>query len=121
MPARFEPLTRDPRLQLADTFMATAAFWSEGGQRWHTGSAIPPAGEPDPDGAEELFELILDDSPQAFARFARDFLEMSPDDAAINAVYQSEPPDPAIVAALNPDAEYENVREQVGAMGLSAS
>lgn len=76
MPARFEPLTRDPRLQPADTFMATAAFWSEGGQRWHTGSAIPPAGESDPDGAEELFELILDDSPQAFARFARDFLEI---------------------------------------------
>ena len=38
---------------------------------------------------------------------------MSPDDPAINAVYQSEP--------LNPDAAYENVREQVGAMGLSAS
>ncbi|MGO4604573.1 hypothetical protein [Terrabacter sp. 2YAF2] len=74
--------------------MATTPFWSEGGQRWHTGSAIPPAGESDPEGAEELFELILDDSPQAFARFARDFLEMIPDDAAINAGYQSEPLDP---------------------------
>lgn len=122
MPAQFEPLTRDGRFQLADTFMATAVFWSDDdGQRWLTGSAIPSAGEPDEDGAEELFELILDDSPQAFARFAHEYLEMSPDAAAIHAVYQSEPLDPAIVAALNPDAAYEDVREQVGAMGLSSS
>jgi len=120
MPAQFEPLTRDARFQLADTFMATAAFWSEDGHRWHTGSAIPPEGEPDPDGAEELFELILDDRPQAFARFAQDYFEVSPDEAAVNAVYRSKPLDLAILAALNPDAEYENVRAQLDALGLSA-
>ncbi|GAA2151564.1 hypothetical protein FHX52_0552 [Humibacillus xanthopallidus] len=121
MPAAFEPLTRDARFQLADTFMATAAFWSQGGRRWHTGSVIPPAGEPDPDGAEELFELILDDNPQTFARFAEDYFDVRPDDAAVNAVYRSKPLDPAILAALNPHADYENVRAQLRAMGLSAS
>lgn len=98
--------------------MATAAFWSEGGQRWHTGSAKPPTGEPDADGAEELFELILNDGPQALARFAHDYLETSPIEAAISAVYQSKPLDPPIVAALNPDAEYEDVRKQLDAKGL---
>jgi hypothetical protein len=121
LPARFDPLTRDARFQIADTFMATAAFWSTDGQPWHTGSATPPTDEPDADGAEELFELILDDSPQAFARFAEDYLEMSPGEAAVNAVYQSHPLDPSIVAALNPDADYDGVREQVDAMGLSTS
>lgn len=120
MPARFEPLTRDARFQLADTFMATAAFWSEDGHRWSTGSAAPPAGEPDPDGAAELFALLLDDSPQAFARFAQHHFETSLDEAAITAIYQSEPLAPATLAALNPDAEYDVVREQVDAMGLSA-
>ena len=46
---------------------------------------------------------------------------MSPSEAAINAVYQSHPLDPSIVAALNPDADYEGVREQVDEMGLSTS
>ncbi|MGO4604653.1 hypothetical protein [Terrabacter sp. 2YAF2] len=120
MPAQFQPLTRDARFQLADTFMATAAFWSEGGQRWCTGSAIPPAGELDPDGAAWLFELILDDSPQAFVRFAQDYYETSPDEAAVGAVYRSEPLDPAILAGLNPDADFQNVRAQLEAFGLSA-
>src|SRR4051812_48304455 len=83
MPAQFEILTRDARFQIADTFMSTAAFWSKDGQPWRTGSANPPADEPDPDGAEELFELILDDSPEAFARFAQDYFEMRPSEAAI--------------------------------------
>src|SRR6478609_7516302 len=98
MPAQFEPLTRDARFQLSDTFMATAAFWSEGGQPWRTGSAIPSDGEADPDGAEELFGLILDDNPEAFARFTQDYFEISPDVAAISAIYKSERLDPAILA-----------------------
>jgi hypothetical protein len=121
MPAEFEPLTRDARFQLADTFMATAAFWSEGGQPWRTGSAMPPDGEADPDGAEELFELILDDNPEAFARFTQDYFEISPDVAAITVIFQSEPLDPAMLARLNPDAGYEYVREQLNALGLSTS
>lgn len=121
LPAQFEPLTRDGRFQIGDTFMSTAAFWSKDGRPWRTGSATPPTDEPDADGAEELFELILDDNPEAFARFAEDYLEMSPSEAAINVVYQSHPLDPSILAELNPDADYEDVREQVDAMGLSAS
>ena len=121
MPAQFEPLTQDARFRLANTFMATAAFWSESGQRWCTGSAIPPAGELDADGAEWLFELILDDSPQAFVRFAQDYYEMSTDETAVGAVYRSEPLDLAILAGLNPDADFQNVRAQLEAFGLSAS
>ncbi|WP_374968223.1 hypothetical protein [Terrabacter sp. BE26] len=121
MPAEFEPLTRDARFQIADTFMATAAFWSEDGQTWHSGSATPPTGETDADGAEELFELILDDSPQAFERFAQDYLEMDPSEAAISAVYTSHPLDPSTLAELNPDADYDDLREQLHAMGLPAS
>ena len=43
MPVEFEPLTRDARFQIADTFMATAAFWSQDAQtsliRWHRTSS----------------------------------------------------------------------------------
>lgn len=51
------------------------------------------------------------------AAVAQDYLEMSPSEAVINALYRSHPLDPSIVAALNPDADYEGIREQVGAMG----
>jgi hypothetical protein len=93
---------------------------SEHGQPWRTGSATAPTDKPDADGAEELFEPLLDDSPQAYARFAREYLEISPSEAAVEAVYQSQPLDPTILAELNPDAPYEDVRQQVDAMGLFA-
>lgn len=121
MPTQFELLTRDARFQLADVFMATAAFWSTDGRTWHIGNAAPPAYDPDPDGAEELFDLILEDSPGAYARFAQNHLEMSPSEAALRAVYQSHPLDPSILSALNPDADYERVREQLDELGLSTS
>ena len=117
MPAHLEPVTRDARFQIAGTFMATAAFWSERGQPWRTGSATAPTDKPDADGAEELFELLLDGGPQAYARFAQEYLEMSPREAAVEAVYQSESLDPTILAELNPDAQYLDVRQQVDAMG----
>jgi hypothetical protein len=120
MPAHLEPLTQEARFQIAGTFMATATFWSEHGQPWRTGSATAPTDKPDADGAEELFELLLDDSPQDYARFAQEYLEMSPREAVVEAVYQSEPLDPTIFAELNPDAPYEDGRQQVDAMGLFA-
>ena len=101
--------------------MATAAFWSTGGRTWHTGNAAPPADDPGPDGAEGLFHLILEDSPGAYARFAQNHLEMSPSEAALRAVYQSHPLDPSTLSALNPDADYERVREQLDELGLSTS
>lgn len=62
MPAHLEPVTREARFRIAGTFMATAAFWSERGQPWRTGSATAPTDKPDADGAQELFELLLDGS-----------------------------------------------------------
>ena len=79
--------------------MATAAFWSTDGRTWHIGNAAPPAYDPDPDGAEELFDLILEDSPGAYARFAQNHLEMSPSEAALSAVCQSHPLDPSTLSA----------------------
>jgi hypothetical protein len=121
MPAHVESLTRDARFQVAGTFMATAAFWCEGGQPWRTGEAIPPTDEPDADGAEDLFGLVLDDNPKAYVRFAEDYLERRPSEAAVAAVYQAQPLTPSILARLNPDADYSTVREQLTATGLSAS
>lgn len=46
---------------------------------------------------------------------------MSPDEAAISALYRSQLLDPTILAAHNPDAEYDDAREQLDAIGLSGS
>ena len=45
---------------------------------------------------------------------------MSPSEAAVESVYQSELLDPTILTELNPDAQYLDVRQQVDAMGLFA-
>ncbi|WP_442277136.1 hypothetical protein [Terrabacter sp. 2YAF2] len=121
MPAPLESLTQEERFQLANTFMATAAFWSEDGRTWGAGSATAPPADPSADGAAELFELLLEGDPQAYVRFAQEYFELDPSEVAVGAVYRSEPLDPAILAELNADAEYEDVREQLDAMGLSGA
>ena len=111
-------MTRDASYQLADTFMATAAFWSTGGQPWRTGSANPPTDGPDADGAEEFFELILDDSPSV-AVGPEDYLEMGPSEAAITAS-----PIHSTTSSSSPHSTptpTTTVREQVDEMGLSTS
>jgi hypothetical protein len=45
--------------------------------RWHTGAIDFPAGQEDPDGGEWLLELLLDDSPEAYRRFAEENYELT--------------------------------------------
>src|SRR6478735_11550211 len=63
----------------------------------------PTNGRAAPRRSRRALRAGLDDSPQAYARFARDYLEMSPSETAVNAVHQSHQLDPSLLAELNPD------------------
>jgi hypothetical protein len=60
--------------------------------RWHTGAIDFPAGQEDPDGGEWLLELLLDDSPEAYRRFAEEYYELKLVDlATVSEVYALRP------------------------------
>lgn len=65
--------------------------------------------------------MLLDGDPRTYVRFAQEYFELNPSEAAVSAVYRSEPLSPAILAELNADAQYEDVCEQLDAMGLSGA
>lgn len=69
----------------------------------HCGEVEFPAGCTDPDGAETLFTLLADRSPDAYLRFAEDYYETSLNLAAVTAVLGHQPLTDTLVATLNPD------------------
>jgi hypothetical protein len=70
--------------------------------RWHTGAIDFPAGQEDPDGGEWLLELLLDDSPEAYRRFAEENYELkSVDPATVSEVYALRPLTRPLVTILN--------------------
>jgi hypothetical protein len=116
IPAQFEPLLHHPRFMLDGVFMASTAFWSHEGEGWHAGSSTPPE-EDFPDGFEFLFELLLDDTPEAYVAFALEYYEVTVDLEAVRAIYAMEPLTSELVARVNPEADYSVIRHQAEAIG----
>lgn len=111
LPSRFEHLLRHPRFMLDGIFLASTAFWCQGGGPWHAGPSVPPRDAFD-DGADFLFELLLDDRAEAYAAFAEEYYEKPVDLDAVRAIYEMQPLTAEQVARLNPDVDYERARRQ---------
>lgn len=96
----------------------TAGTWRETVEtRWSHGTIDFPADHDDPDGANRLFHLLADPSPEAYQRFAADYYGIPMDLAAVRHVYALRPLPPALVAGLNPAASLSDVAEEIGEIG----
>lgn len=88
--------------------VVTACLWRERrDDHWQAGEIEYPDGESDPDGAERLFSLLIDPSPEAFQRFAEDYYEVPVDVDAVRHVHALRPLTQAVVTALNADLTLE--------------
>ena len=116
LPAQFGHLLQHPRFMLEGTFLASTAFWSQGGGPWHAGPSVPPSDDEDADGAGFVFELVLDDRPEAYAAFAEEYYETPIDLDAIRAIYAMQPLPLVLAARLNPDADHATLRRQAEAI-----
>ncbi|MFD8316817.1 hypothetical protein [Kitasatospora purpeofusca] len=70
------------------------------------------------DGAEGLFGLLLDGSPEAYAGFAEDHYERPVDRGAVAAVLAGGPLTRCTVGALSADADFGAVVARARAMGF---
>ncbi|WP_345694977.1 DUF4240 domain-containing protein [Kitasatospora terrestris] len=107
-----------PEFEFDGFFDATVCAWREHGDTvWRCGSV---EFEPDDrDGADWLFELLLDGSADGYADFAEEHLERPVDRAAVAAVLAGAPLTPGTVAALSPSADYGTVAARARALGYS--
>ncbi|MGW2210756.1 hypothetical protein [Streptomyces sp. NPDC001781] len=85
---------------------------------WRTGAiAFPEKGDSAPDGADILFELLVDRTPEAYAKWASDYYEISIDVEAVRHVLAGHPLTAKILAAVNPDVELSDLAEDIVEIG----
>lgn len=117
-PAALERWTREPLFLFLDFFDATVCAWRETADtEWHCGPVEFESGSVDPDGAENLFGMLLDGSVAAFAEFAEHEFGRQVDSAAIAAVLATEPLSEDLVLRLNPEARYPAIAKIARATG----
>ncbi|WP_191305790.1 hypothetical protein [Lentzea cavernae] len=94
----------------------TVCLWRENGDTvWRHGDiAFPEEGD---DGADWMFALLTDGTPEAFQDWAQDYYEMPVDLAAVRHVLTGRPLTEAVVMALNPATTLTAVADEVAATG----
>ncbi|MFF4631562.1 hypothetical protein [Streptomyces griseorubiginosus] len=97
----------------------TACIWREvGDDGWRTGAIDFPDGHTDdPDGADYLFQLLVDRSPEAFQEWAEDYYEVPVDLDAVRHVMSLRPLTEDVVRALNPDIGLADLADDIAQIG----
>ncbi|MFI1865316.1 hypothetical protein [Streptomyces jumonjinensis] len=123
VPDVFRPYVTEPAFCDGDGVpTVTCCLWHPTGESaWRTGSiAFPGEGDGDPDGANILFELLVDRSPEAYATRASDYYETPVDVETVHSLLDRHLLTPKIVAALNPDIELADLAEDIAGIGYPA-
>ena len=116
VPEKLSGFLSEPAFNLND---ATLCIWrTTSDSQWHCGPVLFPEGD-DPDGSEGLL-WALDGNTQTYATFAREYFEVDPDVAAIEAVFQHRPLTPEIVARLNPLKDFDEALQDAEEIGYGA-
>jgi hypothetical protein len=99
VPAVFAAQVSEPSFGYEGHLEATVCLWRESGDdRWHAGDIDFPAGD-DPDGANWLFQLVVD--PSGYAAWARDYFEQDVDAAAVAEILAGRPHTVELFRRLN--------------------
>ena len=119
VPTAFQACVQEPAFTLDGVAMVSACLWRQTtDDRWQTGVIDFPAGQKDPDGSEWLLELLLDDSPEAYWRFAEDYYELkSVNLAAVQQVYALRPLTQPLVTALNDQLSVADLAHDIAEIG----
>ncbi|MFF1869963.1 hypothetical protein [Streptomyces sp. CB03911] len=119
VPPVFRPQVEEPAFSDEDDVpVVTVCLWRENtDDHWRHGTIRFPAGTSDPDGAEGLFELLVDRSPEAYRRWAEDYYEVPVDLAAVRHVYALRPLTAEVVAALNDELDLADLAGDLAEIG----
>lgn len=94
----------------------TVCLWREHGDTaWRHGDVDFP-GDGD-DGADWMFALLTDGTPEAYQKWARDYYEMPVDLGAVRHVYAGQPLTAEVVTVLNPATTLADVADELAETG----
>jgi hypothetical protein len=118
VPPVFQACVQEPAFILDGVAMVSACLWRQTtDDRWQTGVIDFPAGREDPDASEGLLELLLDDSPEAYRRFAEDYYELRVDLVAVREVYALRPLTQPLVTTLNDQLSVADLAYDIAEIG----
>ncbi|MDX2540155.1 hypothetical protein [Streptomyces scabiei] len=119
VPESFRPFVEEPALTDQDGVpVVTACLWrGPMDERWHHGTIDFPEDAVDPDGATNLFGLLVDPSPEAFQRFAEDYYDVSIDLGAVSRVHDLRPLSQDLVSLLNPEVGLADLAQDISEIG----
>jgi hypothetical protein len=113
VPEVFSGCVGEPAFSFGGGLEATVCLWRRyGDARWHAGEVDFPDGD-DPDGADALFEVLVDGTPAAYRRFAEDYYETAVDTDVITMVFASQPLTDALVRRLNPALTLDDLADDL--------
>jgi|SRR5215207_4164099 len=118
VPPVFQACVQEPAFILDGVAMVSACLWRQTtDDRWQTGAIDFPAGREDPDGSEGLLELLVDDSPEAYRRFAEEYYELESDLVAVGEVYALRPLTQPLVSVLNDQLSLADLARDIAEIG----
>ncbi|KIQ65526.1 hypothetical protein TR51_16845 [Kitasatospora griseola] len=116
LPASLAHYAQAPEFQFMDFFDATVCVWRETADTaWRCG---PVEFAPDErDGADWMFDLVADGTPEAYVDFAEDYFERPVARDAVAAIMAGAPLTPETVAALAPAKDFATIAAQARKLG----
>jgi hypothetical protein len=98
--------------------VVTACLWREtGDDGWRHGAVEFPEGRSDPDGADYLFGMLVDRSPENFRDWARDYYGVPVDLAVVRHVFGGGALTEEVVRSLNPQVTLAALADDLTAIG----
>ncbi|MGC9669529.1 hypothetical protein ACNTMW_23625 [Planosporangium sp. 12N6] len=117
VPDVFSPCVNEPAFSFEGALEATVCLWRRSGDdRWHAGEIDFPDGD-DPDGANRLFEVLVDGAPAAYQRFAEDYYETAVDRDAVREIFALNLLTDGLVQRLNPELTVEDLADDLAEIG----
>ncbi|MFF7180001.1 hypothetical protein [Streptomyces sp. NPDC008121] len=125
VPEAFRPYVEEPAFAHPDGEpLVTVCLWRLAGEStWHVGAASldgpgpSGGGRADTDATDFLFELLVDRSAEAYARWAGEYFELPVDAEAVRQVLALRPLTDALVAALNPRSTLAALADDIAEIG----
>lgn len=117
VPAALREHVTEPAFTLNDVPSITVCGWREASaQAWTFGEPLDPGLRGEDGGASWLF-AELDGRPETYQAFAEAYYEVTVPLPAVAALFERRPLTPALVAELNPEADFDDVVAEVTALG----
>ncbi|HST83097.1 MAG TPA: hypothetical protein VLL08_15285 [Kineosporiaceae bacterium] len=111
----------EPAFSFDGLLKATVCLWRQhGDERWQSGDIEFPPGA-DPDGADWLFQVVVEADPAFYRQFAESWHERTLDEDTVREIFALRPLTDEMVRRLNPDVTVTDLSDVLITIGYPSA